>query len=137
VRNLWFRLAQDLPALSDVYQACLLIGANDVGNASPLDLFEDYYRQVLHALQVGRFRVVFCADIPPIRPDGHAFFSAESETKRNLYNERIREVIADSPIAHLVDLSDLSAECFTDPVHLSETGNREVAERFARSIMAY
>ena len=28
--------------MTDVYHACVLIGANDVGNESPLDLFEEY-----------------------------------------------------------------------------------------------
>jgi lysophospholipase L1-like esterase len=136
-RDLWFRLPNDLGILSDVYQACILIGANDVGNESPLDLFEEYYRQILHALRVRHFRAVFCADIPPIWADGHAFFSAESERRRSSYNERIQAVVAATSIAKLVKLSDLSRECFCDPVHPSETGNRAIAERFAEAIMAF
>ena len=37
VRDLWFRVSNELLMLSDVFQACILIGANDVGNHSPPD----------------------------------------------------------------------------------------------------
>src|SRR3972149_176233 len=74
VRDLGFRLPNDLMQLHDVYQACILIGANDVGCNSPPDLFDEYYRQILHALQLNRFRAVYCGDIPPIWPDGQPFF---------------------------------------------------------------
>jgi lysophospholipase L1-like esterase len=136
-RNLWFRIPHDLVALSDVYQACILIGANDVGNDSPLDLFEEYYRQILQSLRVKQFRVAFCGDIPPIWADGHAFFPTESERRRTAYNERIQAAVSDSPIAKLVKLSDLPRECFCDPVHPSESGNELIAERFAQAIMAF
>jgi lysophospholipase L1-like esterase len=136
-RALWFRLPQDLAATTDVYHACLLIGANDVGNESPLGLFEEYYRQILHMLRVRRFRAVFCGEIPPIWPDGHAFFSAESERRRGTYNERIRAAVAASSIARLVTLEDLGPDSFCDPVHPSEIGNERIAERFARAIMAF
>jgi lysophospholipase L1-like esterase len=135
-RNLWFRLPQDLATMSDVYQACILIGANDVGNGSPLDLFEEYYRQILQLLRVKQFRVVYCGDIPPIWADGHAFFSVDSERRRSAYNERIEAAVAATPIAKLVKLSDLPRDCFCDPVHPSETGNNLIAERFAQAIMA-
>ena len=137
MRTLWFELPQQLATMTDVYHACLLIGANDAGNESPLDLFEEYYRQILHALRVRRFRAVFCAEIPPIFADGHAFFSAESERRRGAYNERIEAAVAATPIAKLVKLGDLGPEAFCDPVHPSETGNEQIAERFARAIVDF
>lgn len=137
VRNLWLRLPHDLASMTDVHQACVLIGANDVGNESPLDLFAEYYRQVLQALRVRRFRAVYCAEIPPIWADGHAFFSAESERRRGAYNDRIEAAVAATPVAKLVKLGDLESECFCDPVHPSETGNVKIAERFAEAIMAF
>jgi lysophospholipase L1-like esterase len=136
-RSLWFRLPQDLSLVADVYQACVLIGANDVGNESPLELFEAYYRQILDVLRINRFRVIFCGEIPPIRADGHAFFSADAERRRAAYNERIHAAIEHSPIAKLVKLDDLEPDCFVDPVHLTEAGNRHVAERFAQAVMCY
>jgi len=114
-----------------------LVGTNDVGNESPLDLFEQYYRQILHVLRVRKFRAVYCGEIPPIWPDGHAFFSVESERRRGAYNERIRAAVAGASVARLVTLDDLGPDAFCDPVHPSEIGNERIAERFAQAIMAF
>ena len=46
-RDLWLRVSADLPGLTDFHQACILIGANDVGHDSPSDTFAEYYRQIL------------------------------------------------------------------------------------------
>lgn len=136
-RDVWFRLPQDLPLVKDVYQACLLIGANDVGNQTPLDLFEEYYRQILQTLQIHRFRAVFCGEIPPIRADGHAFFSTGAERRLPAYNERVQVVVESSPIATFVPLGELGADCFVDPVHFTEVGNERVADCFARAITSF
>lgn len=136
-RDLWFRLAHELDAVSDVHQACILIGANDVGNGSPEALFEEYYRQILQALEMHHFRAVFCGEIPPIRPDGHAFFPAETQNRRAAYNAAIKRCVENSRIARLVEFPSLPQMCFVDPVHFHETGNQAVADAFANAIMAF
>jgi len=136
-RDTWFRLAHELQMLGDVNQACLLIGTNDVGNQTPPALFEEYYRQILTALQIEGLRVVFCGEIPPIWPDGHAFFSNSTRDGRDVYNAAIRRCVEKSTIARLVEFPDLSPTCYVDPVHFSEEGNRVVAGAFAAAIRAY
>jgi lysophospholipase L1-like esterase len=136
-RDLWFRLAYDLGSIKDVYQACVLIGTNDVGRGSPLDLFEEYYRQILVALRLSGILVTYCGEIPPIGSDGHAFFSKDSSQRRDDYNARIRKVVNENSAARLVDFSDLTPDCFTDPVHLNEKGNEVLARCFARAIVRY
>jgi len=136
-RDLWFRVGQELTTVNDVHQACILIGANDVGNGSPEDLFEEYYRQILKSLEVHHFRSVFCGEIPPIWPDGHAFFPAETRDRRNAYNAAIKRCVECSSIARLVEFPALSQECFVDPVHFHETGNKAVAHAFAEAITAF
>lgn len=133
-RDLWFRISREILSLSDVFQACILIGTNDVGNNSPPDLFEEYYRQVLKALQINGFRALYCGEIPPIYPDGHAFFSASTQASRAEYNERVQCVVREFEIATLVEFPDLSADCYTDPVHLNEAGNKIVARSYANAI---
>jgi lysophospholipase L1-like esterase len=135
-RDLWFRIAHDLTTLRDVHQACVLIGTNDVGNGSPLDLFEEYYRQILLALQLNEIRVAYCGEIPPIWPDGHAFFPAATRCSRDQYNASVRKVVAKSEIGKLVEFEGLSADCYTDPVHFNEQGSRVVANAFANAIMS-
>jgi lysophospholipase L1-like esterase len=137
VRDLWLRLHYDLLKVRDVYQACILIGTNDLGNDSPPDLFDEYYRQILQALQISRFRVVYCGEILPIWPDGHAFFSAETRSRADAFNIRLREIVQESPIARLVEFPNLTADCFVDPVHLNESGNRIVADSFAEAIRRF
>ncbi|MGI9286584.1 MAG: SGNH/GDSL hydrolase family protein [Pseudomonadales bacterium] len=136
-RDLWFRLSKELPLTHDCHQACILIGTNDVGNATPLDLFEEYYRQTLTALQMHGFKVVYCGEIPPIWADGHAFFARETSDTRQQYNACITRLIDQSSIARQVKFPDLSSDCYTDPVHFNETGNRVVAECFAHEIENY
>jgi lysophospholipase L1-like esterase len=137
VRDLWFRLSNELATLHDVYQSCILIGTNDVGHGSPLELFEEYYRQVLTALRLSGIHVAFCGEIPPIFPDGHAFFPAESAERRDAYNACVRKVVGANPIARLVPFPQLSADCYSDPVHLNEKGNQAVARAFAQAITSY
>jgi lysophospholipase L1-like esterase len=137
VRDLWFRLAHELPVLRDVYQACMLIGANDVGNGSPPELFEEYLSQALDALHVAGFRAVYCGEIPPIVPDGHSFFPRETESLRERYNRIVAAAVSRCPVARLVTLPELGAEHFCDPVHFTEAGNQYVAERFAQAIIEF
>lgn len=136
-RDLWFRLARELPQLRDVYQACVLIGANDVGNGSPPELFEEYFSQALDALRVSGLRAVHCGEIPPIGADGHSFFPRETEALREQYNAAVKTVVSQCPIARFVTFPDLGENHFSDPVHFNEAGNQLVAERFAQAIMAF
>lgn len=136
-RDTWFRLAHELQMLHDVNQGCLLIGTNDVGNRTPLELFEEYYRQILSALRLEGLKVVHCGEIPPIWPDGHAFFSSSTRDDREIYNAALRRCVEAAPHARLVEFPALTASCYVDPVHFSEEGNRVVAEAFAAAIKAY
>jgi len=136
-RDLWFRLSTDLGSVDDAHQACLLIGANDVGKQSPLDLFSEYYRQILDTLAIAGFKVVHCGEIPKLWPDGHAFFPQDSELARGDYNAAIQSIVGNSKIARLVEFPALDESDFVDPVHFSESGNVAVAEAFANSIQGY
>lgn len=136
-RDLWFRLGPELATLQDIYQACILIGTNDVGNGSDLDLFEEYYRQSLTSLELSGIRVAYCGEIPPIWTDGHAFFPTETSARREDYNLRLRQVVEGSSIARLVTFPDLSIDCYTDPVHLNEKGNAAIARAFANAIVRF
>jgi len=134
-RDLWFCVNEDLLKLNDFYTACILIGANDIGNSTPVDLFTEYYQQMLNALKIAGIKSVYCGEIPQIWPDGHAFFSRNSCEKREHYNERIKLAVDAHDIAKLVQFPKLTNACFVDPVHFNETGNNIVADAFAQAIM--
>jgi lysophospholipase L1-like esterase len=134
-RDLWFRLGQDLEIIGDTFQACLLIGSNDVGEATPVELFSEYYRQSLSALFIKNYKAVLCGEIPPIHADGHVFFSKDRASRRAAYNEAIQALTAEYDRAHWVPMGDLPRDCYEDPVHFNEAGNLWVAERFAEAML--
>ena len=136
-RDLWFRVGQHLMTMNDTKQACVLVGANDVGNSTPIDLFAEYYRQILDALTIAQFRVVHCGEIPRIMADGHPYFARDCELRRAEYNAAVEEVVSRVPIARLVRFPALGEEHLVDPVHFSEHGNLAIARAFATSVMAY
>lgn len=134
-RDLWLLLNQRLDALTDTYQACVLVGTNDVGHNSDLDLFEEYYRQIVLALCVRRYKAILCGEIPPIHPDGHVFFPKQCSGQRSVYNDRIRRVTAEFSAARFVASPELSRDCYEDPVHFNERGNAAVAAAFCEAIL--
>jgi lysophospholipase L1-like esterase len=136
-RDLWFRLAHELPMVHDIYQACVLIGTNDVGNGTAPEVFAEYYRQILDALAIARFRVIYCGEIPPILADGHSFFARDTASSRERYNEIVSKAVADCPRAKLVRFPDMDGTHYCDPVHFTEAGNRYVAQCFAREVKEY
>lgn len=136
-RDLWFRLNHELVTLDNVYQACLLIGANDVGNGTPVKLFKEYYQQSLDALLICGVKSIYIGEIPPIYPDGHAFFAKATAQRRNRYNEVIDELAEYDSAIQLVRFRKLNGDCYCDPVHFNERGNRRVAKAFAKAIMSY
>ncbi len=134
-RDLWFHLNGIIDTIGDTFQACMLIGANDVGERTDTGLFEEYYRQILRTFSIKKYKAVFCGGIPPIHPGGHIFFTRESVSLRDVFNDVIRKVVAEFAKAHFVALDELDRECFEDPVHLNERGNAKVAELFSETIM--
>jgi hypothetical protein len=123
--------------MNDTKQACILVGANDVGNATPIDLFSEYYRQILDALAIAQFRVVHCGEIPRILADGHPYFARDSELRRSEYNSALEAAVSRVSIAKLVRFPELSESHLVDPVHFSEHGNLAIAQAFATSVKAY
>jgi len=135
-RDLWFRIGTEASQLDDFHQVCLLIGANDASNGTPVKLFAEYYRQILNHLLVNKFRAIYCGEIPPMDADGHAFFTREAAARVSQYNQAIEVVVRGVPEARLVRFPSLDSSCFVDPAHFNEKGNYEVAKSYAAAIRA-
>lgn len=136
-RDLWFRLNSEIDVISDTFQACVLIGTNDVGTNTNLELFKGYYQQILLTLAIKGYKAVFCGTIPPIYPDGHIFFGKRTQENRKKYNAAIKEIVDHFHSGYLVEFENLSRELYEDPVHFNEKGNRAVAEAFSQEILQY
>lgn len=134
-RDLWLRINRELLTVTDVYTVCLLIGANDVGNNTPLKLFSEYFKQIVRNLEINGIKSVYCGEIPPIWPDSHPFFAQQTTIQRNKYNKSISNIVRKSSIADLIKFPKLTRDYYVDPVHFNEKGNKEVANCFSKSIL--
>ena len=135
-RDLWFLLNEQIDGVLDTYQACVLIGTNDVGNGTPVEVFEAYYRQILRCLAIKRYKAIYCGEIPPIHADGHVFFPRPTVERRRHYNEAIRRAVDACPQAVWVPMEGLDRDAYVDPVHFNEEGNRRVARAFHGAVVA-
>ena len=133
-RDLWFKLNEEIDTISDTFQACLLIGTNDVGNGTDPQIFAEYYRQIVRTLLIKGYKAVVCGTIPPIYADGHVFFPKHTQERHQIYNNLVRQVVAESERTHLVELHSLVRESYVDPVHFNETGNLHLATLFAETV---
>ena len=115
----------------------MLIGANDVSHQTSIDTFTEYYSQILDMLEINKFKAVYCAEIPAMHADGHAFFSSEAAARLDHYNKRIESIVSRSRVARMVRFDNLDDSCFVDPAHFSETGNERIAESFANVIREF
>jgi lysophospholipase L1-like esterase len=135
-RDLWFRLNVDLETVQNTRQACMIIGANDVGENKDPDIFEEYYRQILRLFLIKNFKIVWCGEIPPIHPDGHVYFDRGTQERRAICNARIERVTREAEHSRIVRFEGLDRSYYEDPVHLNEAGNRLLADAFAQAILA-
>ncbi len=135
-RDLWFLTNENIDSISDTFQCCLLIGTNDVGNRTPIDIFQEYYRQILRTLRIKKYKTIYCGEIPPIHADGHVFFDRASAELRLKYNDIIRKLTQEVGAARFVPMKELPRSSYEDPVHFNENGNLEVAESFADVMVA-
>jgi len=133
-RDLWFKINQEIDALSDTFICCLMIGTNDVGNGTDIELFSEYYTQILRTLVIKKFKVIICGEIPPIFPDGHSFFERPTSELRLDYNMALRESVAKFSRARTISLDHLTREHYEDPVHFNEKGNIAIAQAFATAV---
>ncbi len=135
-RDLWFRVNYEAEPIKDTYQACILIGTNDVAENKDIGIFEKYYKQIVVTLLVKGYRSIYCGQIPPIFADGHVFFKKGSADRINDFNHCIENIVSSFERVNFVELSGLDRSCYEDPVHFNEKGNQQVANCFADAIVS-
>ncbi len=135
-RDLWFKVNEEIDTIDDTFQVCLLIGTNDIGEYKDISVSEEYYRQILRTLFIKGYKAVFCGEVPPIYPDGHIFFDAESVKRREQFNTVLRRLVTGFPGAYPVTFEGLSRECYEDAMHFNEQGNMIIAESFSQEVIA-
>ena len=120
---------QELVSAPDAGEVCLWGGTNDAWKDRPLEQSLIACEAVLDQCKaLGRF--VYMANLP-----GKRGFGAPREPwAMNEQIKRLNEAyakIAERRRLALVDLTEIPAEHFSDGIHLTQAGNRWVAEKFA------
>lgn len=115
----------------DVKITFFFIGTNDCNRKTLTkpEVFENFYRQILDKLNIYQ-QHIFLGTIPSIYPqEGHLPYDNNSIKHREVLN-KIIEKLSNEYKLPLVDLGDISKDKYLDSVHLSNEGNKEIAERF-------
>jgi lysophospholipase L1-like esterase len=132
--EIWRRNYHELLSVPEAGEVCLWAGTNDAKQNRSLEQTLLACEAVLDQCRAaGRF--VYLATLP-----GKRGFGAPREPwSMNGYihhlNDAYRNIAAARGLA-LVELADLPAECFVDGIHLTQEGNRRVAQHFADAIEA-
>ena len=132
--EVWRRNYRELQSVPEAGEVCLWAGTNDAWKDRPFEQVMIACEAVLDQCRaLGRF--VYLATLP-----GKRGFGAPREPwAMNNVIEKLNvayKKIAEERRLALVDLADLPAEHFCDGIHLTQAGNKWVAERFCAAIEA-
>jgi lysophospholipase L1-like esterase len=132
--EIWRRNYHELLSVPEAGEVCLWAGTNDAWKDRPIEQSLIACEAVLDQNRaLGRF--TYLANLP-----GKNGFGAPREPWS--MNENIKKLndayrkIAEQRRLALVDLTALPTEYFVDGIHLSQAGNRWVAEKFMAAIEA-
>jgi lysophospholipase L1-like esterase len=132
--EIWRRNYRELLGVPEAGEVCLWAGTNDAWKDRSLEQSLNACEAVLDQCRaLGRF--VYLALLP-----GKTAFGAPREPWS--MNEKVKALndayrgIADARRLALVDLTEMPADYFVDGIHLTQDGNKWVAEKFAAAIEA-
>lgn len=132
--EIWRRNYRELLEVPEAGEVCLWAGTNDAWKERSLEQSLIACEAVLDQCRVaGRF--VYLATLPGKRGFGAPREPWAMNDAIQKLNEAYRRIAAERRLA-LVDLSELPAEHFVDGIHLTQAGNRWVADKFLAAIEA-
>jgi lysophospholipase L1-like esterase len=132
--EIWRRNYHDLLSAPEAGEVCLWGGTNDAKQNRSLEQTLMACEAVLDQCRAaGRF--VYLATLPGKRGFGAPREPWSMNGHIQELNQAYREIAARRGLA-LVELSDLPVQNFVDGIHLTQEGNRWVAQRFAEAIEA-
>src|SRR5712691_10317140 len=132
--EIWRRNYHELLSLPEAREVCLWAGTNDAKQNRSLEQSLAACHAVLDQCSAaGRF--VYLATLPGKRGFGAPREPWTMNETIDGLNEAYRRIARDQGLA-LVELAELPAEMMVDGIHLTQEGNRWVAERFAQAIEA-
>ncbi len=133
--EIWRRNYRELLSIPEAGEVCLWAGTNDARKMRPLPEVLTACHAVLDQCSAaGRF--VYLATLPSKRGFGTPREPWAMNETIDALNQAYRQIARDRGLC-LVDLTDMPAEMMVDGIHLTQDGNRWVAERFASAIEAW
>jgi lysophospholipase L1-like esterase len=132
--EIWRRNYRELQSVPEAGEVCLWAGTNDTWKDRPFEQVMTACEAVLDQCRaLGRF--VYLATLPGKRGFGAPREPWVMNNMIEKLNEAYRKIAEERRLS-LVDLSALPADHFVDGIHLSQAGNKWVAERFCAAIEA-
>lgn len=132
--EIWRRNYRELLTLPEAGEICLWAGTNDAWKGRPAEQSLIACEAVLDQCRAaGRF--VYLATLPGKRGFGAPREPWSMNDAIARLNDAYRAIAARRGLA-LVELADLPPDLFADGIHLTQEGNRAVAQRFAAAIEA-
>jgi hypothetical protein len=132
--EIWRRNYRELLSVPEAGEVCLWGGTNDAWKDRSLEQSLNACEAVLDQCRAaGRF--TYLATLPGKRGFGAPREPWSMNENIEKLNHAYRRIAEQRRLA-LVDLSELPAEHFVDGIHLTQAGNRWVAEKFLAAIEA-
>ncbi len=132
--EIWRRNYREIMSLPEAAEICLWAGTNDAWKGRSLEQSLTACEAVLDQCRAAG-RLVYLATLPGKRGFGAPREPWTMNDAVVKLNDAYRRLTTERRLP-LVDLAALPAEHFVDGIHLSQEGNRWVAERFADAIEA-
>lgn len=130
--EIWRRNYRELLGLPEAGEVCLWAGTNDAWRGRPIEQSLIACEAVLDQCRAaGRF--VYLATLPGKRGFGAPREPWTMNQAVELLNQAYRRLASERGLL-LVELAELPATHFVDGIHLTQEGNRWVAERFLTAI---
>lgn len=132
--EIWRRNYRELLSVPEAGEVCLWAGTNDAWKKRPLpEILAACHAVLDQCSAAGRF--VYLATLPGKRGFGAPREPWTMNETIDQLNEAYRKIAQERGLA-LVELAEIPPEMMVDGIHLSQDGNRWVAERFAQAIEA-
>ena len=132
--ELWRRNYHELLSVPEGGEVCLWMGTNDAWKDRSVEQSLIAAEAVLDQCRaLGRF--VYLATLPGKRGFGAPREPWSMNDNIEKLNDAYRKIAEERRLA-LVDLTDLPVEHFCDGIHLTQAGNKWVAEKFCAAIEA-
>ena len=130
--EIWRRNYHELLSVPEAREVCLWAGTNDAKQGRSLEQTLVACEAVLDQCRAAK-RFVYLGTLPGKNGFGAPLEPWIMNDMIEKLNDAYRRIAAERGLS-LVDLATIPRECFVDGIHLTQSGNKWVADRFVAAI---